>query len=69
MKEDDDIIYKWEDKGPSFTKMKMNQYVEAGEIELKNKSVDEDPCNTVKEKCNRLVNSMFNRKEISEYIS
>ena len=66
LKEDDEIIYKWEDKGPSFTKMNTNQYIEAGEKELQNprfyKSVDEDPCDAVKEKCNKLVNAMFTRK-------
>ena len=73
MKEDDEIIYKWEDKGPSFTKMNTNQYIEAGEKELQNprfyKSVDEDPCDAVKEKCNKLVNAMFTRKEISESVA
>ena len=34
LKENDDVIYKWEDKGPSFTKMTKNQYTEAGEKEL-----------------------------------
>ena len=26
----------WEDKGPSFTKMKIDQYISAGESELTN---------------------------------
>ena len=36
MKENKDIIYMWEDKGPSFTKMTRNQYITAGEKELGN---------------------------------
>ena len=34
LKENDDIIYKWEDKGPSFVKMTKEQYVDSGEKEL-----------------------------------
>ena len=73
LKEKDDITYKWEDKGPSFTKMNVKQYIEAGENELENtkfyKSIDEDPSDVVKEKCNLLVNEMFTRKEISESVA
>ena len=36
IKSDDEIIYMWEDKGPSFTKMRINQYISAGEKELQN---------------------------------
>ena len=33
---ENNITYKWEDKGPSFTKMKTAQYLQAGEDELEN---------------------------------
>ena len=50
---EDDILYKWEDKGPSFTKMNTDQYIEAGEKELENdkfyKSIEENPSDNVKE--------------------
>ena len=36
LKEKEDLIYKWKDKGPSFTKMNLDQYIEAGEKELDN---------------------------------
>ena len=73
MNEKEDIVYKWEDKGPSFTKMNVTQYFEAGDKELDNlkfyKSIDENPSDDVKEKCNLLVNDMFTRKEISESVA
>ena len=73
LKEKDGIIYKWEDKGPSFTKMNDSQYIEAGEKELANprfyKTVDINPNDNVKQKCNLLINDMFTRKEISEAVA
>jgi hypothetical protein len=73
LKEKEDITYRWEDKGPSFTKMNVSQYIEAGEKELENprfyKGVNENPSEVVKEQCNSLINEMFTRKEISESIA
>ena len=52
MKQKKDIIYMWEDKGLSFTKMTRNQYVSAGEKELESdkfyKTVDSDPSKGIK---------------------
>ena len=31
IKNDENVVYMWEDKGPSFTKMTKDQYFEAGE--------------------------------------
>ena len=73
IKNEDNITYKWEDKGPSFTKMNTAQYIEAGEVELENenfyRNVDENPCDAVKQKCDKLVNEMFSGKEISESVA
>ena len=30
LKENDNIVYKWEDKGPSFVKMTKEQYLNSG---------------------------------------
>ena len=49
----------WEDKGPSFTKMTTEQYIEAGNSELSNRAfyeeVQSDPSLDVKK--NKLINS------------
>ena len=70
---ENDIVYKWEDKGPSFTKMSAAQYIEAGEEELKNETVykicDEDLSDEVKQKCDAIVNGMLMRKEIPEKVA
>ena len=68
-----DIVYKWEDKGPSFTKMSKDQYLKAGEEELNNESVykkfEEDLSDEVKKKCDAMVNGMLIRKEIPEKVA
>ena len=70
---ENDIVYKWEDKGPSFTKMQKDQYLIAGEKELDNelvyKKFDVDLSNEVKEKCDAMVNGMLIRKEIPEKVA
>ena len=52
MKENESIVYMWEDKGPSFTKMTRDQYLEAGRKELQNgdfyQEVANDPSNDIK---------------------
>ena len=73
IKEMDNIIYKWEDKGPSLTKMSMDQYIVSGEKELENghfyKQIAEDPSNTVKQKNNNLFQKMLAGGEISEPVA
>ena len=53
--------------------MKTKQYIEAGEAELENdkfyKHVEENLCDDVKQKCDKLVNDMLSRKEISESVA
>ena len=70
---DENVIFKWEDKGPSFTKMMLPQYISAGEAELENekvyKKVDTDHSDEVKKKCDALVNGMLSRKEIPEKVA
>ena len=39
MKDDNKMIYMWEDKGSSFVKMTKEQYLQAGKTELENKDV------------------------------
>ena len=36
IKENDEVMYMWEDKGPSFTKIEVGKYIQAGERELGN---------------------------------
>ena len=47
VRKNDDFVYRWEDKGPSFVKMTKNQYLLAGEKELENgkfyTQADSDP--------------------------
>ena len=73
IQQDPDITYKWEDKGPSFTKMTTSQYVKAGEEELENekfyRKVDSSNFEGVKERCDLLVNDMLAREEISESVA
>jgi hypothetical protein len=48
----ENIVYMWEDKGPSFVKMSKEQYIKAGEDELSNEQfyteVDEDLSNEIR---------------------
>ena len=73
MKTNDDMIYKWEDKGPSFTKMTKMQYIRAGEKELENPNfyinVDDDQSDSVKKKSDELVQKMFKNEEIPEKVA
>ena len=66
MKENEDLVYMVEDKGPSFTKMSNEQYLKAGEKEL---DEDEDKSETLKGESDRLVDKMFLDNEISESIA
>ena len=62
----------WEDKGPSFTKMTNEQYIEAGNTELSNRAfyeeVQSDPSSDVKKKSDSLVKKMVSDGEISEKV-
>ena len=68
-----EVVYMWEDKGPSFTKMTKKQYLEAGDTELNNngfyEKVDDDPTEVIKRECNDLVQDMQANDEISEKIA
>ena len=73
IKENDDIVYKWEDKGPSFVKMTKEQYLDSGEKELEKpnfyKQVQDDPSELIKPKSDAIVHDMFVNDEISEPVS
>ena len=73
IKENDDIVYKWEDKGPSFVKMTKEQYLDSGEKELEKpnfyKQVQDDPSELIKQKSDAIVHDMFVNDEISEPVS
>ena len=70
LKNKEDLIYKWEDKGPSFTKMTRDQYIHSGEKELQNPKfynpVQNDPSKGIKQKSDILVQNMHAKGEISE---
>ena len=68
---DNDNIYMWEDKGPSFTKMSRNNYHKAGEKELSKPNyfeVTENPTDEVVSKVKQYVTLLFDDGEISEKI-
>ena len=73
LKENDDIIYMWEDKGPSFVKMTKNQYLQAGEKELDNekfyKEVADDKSHEIKRKSDTIVDAMVQNDEISDKVA
>ena len=65
-------VYMWEDKGPSFTKMTKEQYLEAGNKEINNRAFYEevqiDPSSEVKRENDILVQKMIENKEISDKV-
>jgi hypothetical protein len=73
IKENDEVLYMWEDKGPSFTKLEVGKYIEAGERELGNsqfyENIDNDPTNEIKRKCIELVSQMQKNGEISDKVA
>ena len=73
IKKDKETMYMWEDKGPSFTKLKVCQYLQAGEKELQNvqfyETINDDPTLEIKRKCIELVSVMQKKGEISEKVS
>ena len=73
LKNNKDVIYMWEDKGPSFTKLTVDQYIKAGEKELSNDDfyevIHDDPTDDIKKQCTDLVVDMQRRKEISDSVA
>ena len=72
IKNNPEIVYMWEDKGASFTKMSKEQYISLGERELESEVytvVDEDPTKMMKSENDKLVNSMLKKDEISENVA
>ena len=71
IKSDHQTVYMWEDKGPSFTKMTQEQYLDAGKTEL-NKSnyekINQDPVDSIVLQVRNFVNKLFHDGEISEKI-
>ena len=68
VKENDDIIYMWEDKGPSFVKLNREQYLRAGNVELENdkfyqEMIEYSP-EEIKRKNDFLVDEMLQKNEI-----
>ena len=66
------IVYMWEDKGASFTKMTRDQYVQLGEKELEKDSyldVEEDPSANLKLMSDRLISKMHKKGEISDKVA
>ena len=70
IRKNQDILYMWEDKGPSFTKMTREQYNTAGSKELENvqfyQEIKGDQSKSVKSKCDKLVQNMRMKGEITE---
>ena len=70
IRQDQNTIYMWEDKGPSFTKMSKSQYYEAGENELSQSQFYEvctkNNTKLLQGQCNNLVNQLVQKGEISE---
>ena len=69
IQEDNDTIYMFEDKEPSFTKLTSKQYFDAGEKEVSKSSYEhivDDPIKNVKDQVRNLVDRMKNDDEISE---
>ena len=69
MNETSDVVYMWEDKGPSFTIMTKKQYIEAGETKLNEirfyTKVNDDPTEAIKKESNDLVQDMRADDDIS----
>ena len=62
IKNDENIVYMWEDKGPSFVKMTREQYITAGEKELEKdcyQIVPNDPSEKGKAENDKLVQQML----------
>ena len=67
-----DIVYMWEDKGASFTKMSKEQYISLGEKELDSEVytvMAEDPSVEMKSVNDKLVSNMLKKEEISENVA
>ena len=66
------MIQAWEDKGPSFVKMRREQYLQAGEKELSNRNfyqeVGNDPSTQIKDRNDIIVDAMITNEEISENV-
>ena len=73
IRENNNTVYMVEDKGPSFTKMSMNQYLEAGEEELQNEkfyeTINEVSPEVLKAKSDVLVDNMLMNGEIPESVA
>ena len=71
-KTNDNIIYMWEDKGPSFVKMNKKQYLEAGEKELSNEhfyqEVENDLSHQIKQRNDVIADAMVQNDEIPEKV-
>ena len=67
MKQDENTVYMWEDKGSSFVKMTKDQYLQAGRKELGNtniyEEVLEDPSTQIKEKNDIIVEALVQMKK------
>ena len=73
IKNNNNIVYMWEDKGPSFVKMTKEQYLEAGEKELGNRrfyeEVQVDKSQELKNRNDIMADAMFQNEEISENVA
>ena len=73
MKENENIVYMWEDKGPSFTKMTKTHYLEAGNKELENDrfylEVANDPSKEVKKSNDALAQYMMSKGEVCQNVA
>ena len=72
IKNDENIVYMWEDKGPSFVKMTREQYITAGEKELEKdcyQIVPNDPSEKGKAENDKLVQKMLRGGEISDKVT
>ena len=73
IRKDKETVYMWEDKGASFLKMHISQYIEAGEKELSNEKfyeeVLEDPIDDIVAENNKIISQMLQKGEISEKVA
>ena len=66
------MVYMWEAKGPSFLKMTVEQYIQAGENELSKRQFYQEvgsvSSEEIKQRNDIVVNAMIHNEEISEKV-
>ena len=72
LRENNDTLYMWEDKGPSFVKLSRKQYLEAGESEVQKvnvyQEIENDPSESIKARNDEIVDAMVFSDEIQSKV-